>query len=63
MKQTKVGYCYNCGERTVHRVIECEDSTIWRTFETVVTMGLGALFEHNYQCQCTKCGKIHTLSF
>ena len=63
MKQNKVGYCWSCGEETVHRVIECEDSAIWRTFEVVATCGFGALFEHDYKCQCTKCGKIRTLSF
>lgn len=63
MKKNTVGYCWNCGEETVHRVIECEDSAIWRTFETILTCGFGALFEHDYKCQCTKCGKINTLSF
>lgn len=63
MKQNKVGYCWDCGEYTEHRVIECDDSLIWRTFEIAVTLGFGALFEHDYKCECKKCGKINTLRF
>ena len=63
MRKNKVGHCWNCGENTIHRVIECKDSVTWRIFEIVATCGVGTLFEHDYKCQCTKCGKINTLSF
>lgn len=63
MKQNKVGYCRKCGEYTEHRIIECKDTALWRTFETVITFGFGALFERDYYCECKKCGKINTLSF
>lgn len=63
MKKNTVGYCWNCAEYTEQRVIECEDSTLFRTFEAVVTFGFGTLLPHKYNCKCTECGKINTLSF
>lgn len=62
MQRYMVGYCFECGEKTKHKVIECEDSVGWRVFETVITVGLSLVMPHNYQCECTKCGKINTLS-
>lgn len=63
MKKNTVGYCWNCAEYTEHRVIECADSALFRTFEVVFTLGFGAMFEHNYICKCKECGKINILSF
>ena len=63
MKKNTVGYCWNCGDYTEHRVIECKDSASWRAFETVFTLGFGALFKRDYHCKCKKCGKINILSF
>ena len=63
MKKNTVGYCWNCAHHTEHRVIECKDTALWRTFEFVFTLGFGALLERDYHCQCKKCGHINTLKF
>ena len=63
MKKNTVGYCWNCADYTEQRVIECHDSALWKTFEIVVTLGFGALLEHNYNCKCKECGHINILTF
>ena len=55
------GFCYRCGKTTKHKVIECEDSTIWRVFEGILTLGLSLTMPQSYQCECTKCGEINKL--
>lgn len=62
-KKNTVGFCYKCGKYTKHRVIKCEDTVAWRAFEIVCTLGFGTLLEHNYYCECNKCGEINELSF
>lgn len=62
MAKKMVGYCWNCGCETKHEVLEAEDSVPWRVFETVVTMGFALLTPHDYKCECTRCGKINTLT-
>lgn len=62
MAKKMVGYCGNCGCETKHEVLEAEDSVPWRVFETIVTMGLALLTPHDYKCECTRCGKINTLT-
>ena len=57
-----VGYCSECGKETKHRKLECEDSVPWRIFETVVTAGWGLLLDHDFKCECTKCGEINTIT-
>lgn len=56
-----VGYCANCHKETKHLKLYCEDSVPWRIFETVITLGWGLLLDHEYECECTKCGEINTL--
>lgn len=63
MKRNTVGYCWRCAEYTEHRVIECQDSALYKTFETVFTLGIGELLERNYNCKCKGCGKINVLKF
>lgn len=62
MKKYMIGYCYRCRRDTRHEVIECKDSVGWRVFETVVTAGFALAMPHDYQCECTRCGTISTLS-
>lgn len=62
MKKTLVGYCSNCGRQTKHTVVECEDSLPWRIFETVTTLGWGLLLDHEYKCECSRCGEINTIT-
>lgn len=62
MKRITVGYCSNCRSYRKHRVIKCKDDALYRTLETVITFGLALLFEHDYYCECEKCGKINILS-
>jgi hypothetical protein len=62
MAKIMVGYCPKCGKRTKHRKIECTESLAWRTFETVVTLGWGLLFDRDYECECSECGSINTLT-
>ena len=57
-----VGYCPECGKKTKHRVIECQDSLPYRVFETVFTLGFAAALPHDYECECTRCGTINTLT-
>ena len=57
-----VAYCSKCGRETRHVVIEAEDSLAWRVFETVVTAGWALLTDHDYKCECTRCGEIRTIS-
>ena len=61
--KTKVGYCWNCGERTEQRVIQCKDNAFYRAFEAVFTLGIGLALEHDYECRCIKCGKINTIKY
>jgi hypothetical protein len=61
MAKYMTGYCHHCGKTTKHQVIECEDSVPYRIFETVATLGFGAMLEHDYKCECAKCGNITTL--
>lgn len=61
MSKYLVGYCSECGEYTKHEKIECTDSTAFRVFETVVTLGWSLLSSRDYKCECTKCGKIRTI--
>lgn len=61
MSKYMVGYCWNCAKRTKHKVIEPVDSTAWRVFETIATLGFALLSFHDYECECTVCGDINTL--
>lgn len=61
MKRQTVGYCSKCGEKTKHTVLECHDNMATRVFETMITLGFAALDKRDYECECQKCGKIHTL--
>lgn len=61
MKKYMVGYCWDCCEHTKQKVFECHDSVPYRIFETVFTLGFGAILPHDYECECTKCGKINTI--
>lgn len=56
-----VGYCWDCCEKTKQQVIECNDSTAYRVFETVFTLGWGLMLPHDFQCECIKCGRINTI--
>lgn len=60
-KKYVIGYCFKCAENTKHEVIECHNSTAYRAFETIATFGFGLLLPHNYECECTRCGKINTI--
>lgn len=62
MSKYLVGYCHECGKRTKQEVIKCEDSVGWRIFEGIFTLGGSEALGHNYQCECTKCGEINTIS-
>ena len=62
MNKYMVGYCCKCREKTKHKVIECEESIRFRVFETIITMGWAIAMPHDYHCECTKCGKINTLT-
>lgn len=63
MKKNTVGYCWNCAEYTEHQVIECQDSALFKTFETIITIGISSLLPRKYNCKCKKCNKINTLEF
>lgn len=43
MAKYMTGYCWHCAKMTKHQVIECEDSVPYRIFETVFTLGFGAM--------------------
>lgn len=57
-----VGYCSKCGKKTKHRKIACTESLAWRAFEVITTAGFGLLFDRNYECECTICGEINTIT-
>ena len=62
MSKYMVGYCWTCAKRTKHRKLECKDSVPFRIFEAVFTCGFGLLLDHDYECECTVCGEINTLT-
>jgi hypothetical protein len=62
MTKIIVGYCPECGKKTKHTKIECTESFAWRAFETVATLGWGLLFDRDYECECSVCGSINTLT-
>ena len=62
MSKTLVGYCFNCGKDTKHKVIQCEESLGWRIYENILTFGLIAAMGYDYKCECTRCGEINTIS-
>lgn len=62
MTKYMTGYCWHCAKTTKHQVLECEDSVPYRIFETVFTLGFGAMLEHGYKCECTRCGEINTIN-
>ncbi len=61
MAKYLVGYCSECGKETKQQKLECEDTLVWRAFETVVTLGWGLLLDHEYKCECSVCGEINTI--
>ena len=61
-KKYMVGYCFGCNNITKQQVLECTDTVPMRVFETVFTLGFGLLVDHDYYCECTKCGEINTLT-
>lgn len=62
MKRYMVGYYPECGKKTKHEILECKDSIPWRILETVMTAGWALLaLDHEYYCECSKCGQINTL--
>ena len=61
MKKYMVGYCPECGKKTKHEILESKDSIPWRIFEIVMTAGWALAFDHEYYCECSKCGQINTL--
>ena len=62
MAKYMTGYCWSCHKETKQEKIECEDSVPYRIFETVFTLGFGAALPHDYKCECTRCGRINTIS-
>lgn len=62
MAKYMTGYCEKCGKETKQLKLEGEDSIPYRIFETVVTCGWGLLLDHDYKCECTRCGEINTIS-
>jgi hypothetical protein len=62
MSKYMVGYCWTCAKRTKQRTLECKDSALFRAFEAVVTCGFGLLLDHDYECECTVCGEINTIT-
>ena len=63
MKKSTVGYCWRCAKYTEQKVIECHDSTAFKIFDTIITLGFSALFPRDYNCKCTECGEINILTF
>lgn len=61
MTKYLTGYCSNCHKQTKQIKIACEDNLATRIFETVFTLGLLAMEEREYKCECTKCGEINTI--
>lgn len=61
MGRQAVGFCKRCGEKTRHTVLECHDNMATRVFETMITLGFATLDKRKYECECQKCGRIHTL--
>ena len=61
MNKYMFGYCWDCCEHTKQEVLGCHDSVPYRIFEAVFTLGFGAMLPHDYECECTKCGKINTI--
>ena len=62
MSKYLVGYCPRCGKQTKHEVIKCEDSVGYRIFTGILTLGASEALGHNYKCECTRFGKINTVS-
>lgn len=62
MSKYLAGYCSKCGEKTKQEVIKCNDSVGYRIFTGIFTLGASEALGHNYTCECTRCGKINTIS-
>lgn len=62
MAKEIVAYCWNCGRDTRHIKLQCEDTPLERIFFGLATAGMSELMGHDYKCECTRCGFIHTVS-
>ena len=57
------GYCFNCRKITKQEVIHCEESPLERVGTALFTVGLSELLgDHDYECECTKCGHINSIN-
>ena len=56
-----VTYCFGCGKKTKHRIINCQTNACERAFLAVFTLGFSEIAWHSYNCECTKCRNITTI--